>query len=478
MGALLSYSIISGTVMLAMYLAYRLFLTRDNQHGFNRGVLLMIYAVSLAAVPAATFFESIGRETAQAVAVGGFEVVGAGATPVSTPMWGTILIWIFMAGMAAVAARTAATWIRLISVIRSGRKVEREGYTLVVTDDERFAPFSWLRYVVISRKDFDNACAAITTHELKHVASRHWIDLLVAQGVCIINWFNPAAWLMRDELMLVHEYQADMAVIDSGLDPQEYQMLLIKKAVGARFPSLANSLNHSKLKKRITMMYKEKSGAGRKFKALALVPMLALALGATGTPAVRAAVSAISSCGVSSGKGSENPPQDKVSVKVFKVTDFNNYGNETTITIKGEGLGDNLTVSGGTFTTDGKTYRAKSLQCNMTNGVAEIIAKFPFTSVYDKPSMTLTVDGEEVPFDLEKFFDNAQSVIAGGNAATQAASSVPVVINGDLSSLPEGMQLYINGEKVSETDLKSLSNDKIASVSVDRQNNVISIALK
>lgn len=85
--------------------------------------------------------------------------------------------------------------------------------------------------------------------QLKHVRSRHWIDLLIAQAVCVVNWFNPAAWLMRDELMLVHEYQADMAVIDHGHDPQEYQMLLIKKAVGSRFPSLANSLNHSKLKK-------------------------------------------------------------------------------------------------------------------------------------------------------------------------------------------------------------------------------------
>ena len=64
------------------------------------------------------------------------------------------------------------------------------------------------------------------------------MDLLIAQTVCIVNWFNPAAWLMRDELMLLHEYQADMAVIDRGLDRHGYQMLLIRKAAGARFPSL------------------------------------------------------------------------------------------------------------------------------------------------------------------------------------------------------------------------------------------------
>ena len=36
MGPLLSYSITSGLLMLAMYLAYRLFPARDNQHGSTR----------------------------------------------------------------------------------------------------------------------------------------------------------------------------------------------------------------------------------------------------------------------------------------------------------------------------------------------------------------------------------------------------------------------------------------------------------
>lgn len=258
MGGLLSYSIISGLLMLAMYLAYRLFLARDNQHGFNRGVLLGIYVVSFLALPVMSISENpASQSTAMTLSVnesGGTDVI---PTTHSEPVWGTILIWIFLAGMIVVTVRTVIVWARLLTVIRSGEKIIRNGYTLVVTEDERYAPFSWMNYMVISRKDYENNCSAIAAHELKHIVARHWMDLLIAQAVCIIGWFNPAAWLMRDELMLIHEYQADIAVIEKGHDPQEYQMLLIKKAVGARFPSLANSLNHSKLKKRITMMYKE-----------------------------------------------------------------------------------------------------------------------------------------------------------------------------------------------------------------------------
>lgn len=407
MGELLSYSLVSGCLMLVSYIVYRVFLSRDNQHGFNRVVLLAIYAVSLTAYPVLRLTEGMsGESLQQTFETGVREAIGAGATAAPTPIWGNILIWSFIAGAAIVAARTVITWIRLVGVIRSGRKIAHNGYTLVVTEDERFAPFSWMHYVVISRKDYESDNTAIATHELSHIACRHWVDLLIAQAACIVSWFNPAAWLMRDELMLLHEYQADMAVIDRGLDRHGYQMLLIRKAAGARFPSLANSLNHSKLKKRINMMNKAKSGAGQKLKALALVPALALALGVAGTPAVRGALSAISTLKVSAGKSSEKPSHDKTSIPQFKVKNINNYDGKTTVVVRGEGLGDKLTVSGGTFTTDGKTYDARSLSCSMTDGNATITAVFPFVTVFDKVGMTLDINGEETAFDLDAFLAN------------------------------------------------------------------------
>ena len=156
------------------------------------------------------------------------------------------------------------------------------------------------------------------------------------------------------------------------------------------------------------MMYKEKSGVGRRFKALALVPMLALALGVAAVPAVRAAVSTISSSDVSVSKGSENMPQQETSAQRFKIKNFNNNGNETTITLEGENLGNHLTVSGGTFTTSGKTYQAKSMRCEMTDGRAVIVTVFPFTDEYDTSSMTLTINGKDVALDLDTFLSNAR----------------------------------------------------------------------
>ena len=481
MGELLSYSIVSGVMLLAMYLAYRLFMARDNQHGFNRGVLLAVYAVAFLTMPVVGAIERLAAPSASQVPVVTDGVVSAGmpAAPAPQPVWGTVLIWVFLAGMAVVLVKTAVTWVRLSRVIRSGEKVSCGGYTLVVTDDGRYAPFSWMRYVVISRADYRDNCPAIVAHELEHVDSRHWIDLLVAQAVCIVNWFNPAAWLMRDELMLVHEYQADMAVIDAGHDAQEYQMLLIEKAVGSRFPSLANSLNHSKLKKRITMMYKEKSGAGRKFKALALVPMLALAVGVTSVPAVRAAVSTIRNSAVSVSEVSENPSDDKINVQTFRVININKDGRETTVTVRGEGLGNHLTVSGGTFTTDGKSYQARSLQCDMTDGVATIVAKFKLSGDYKKPALNLTINGADVPFNLEDFFNDSQIVVVGYGAVEKSGTPVSALnISGEKSDASDDVTVFLDGNQISEAEMNALPPDDIASVTVDKQANTIIIHSK
>lgn len=474
MGEILSYSTISGLSMLVLYLAYRVLLSRDNQHGFNRCVLLCIYLVSFMTPLIIPVSENISGQSSSVILA--FDTIGnaaATAVSLSKPIWGTILIWLFVAGMITVAIKTAIIWVRLVGVIRSGKKIVREGYTLVVTENEKFAPFSWMHYIVICRTDYENSCSAIIAHELKHIVSRHWIDLLIAQAVCIINWFNPAAWLMRDELMLIHEYQADMAVIDSGRNVQEYQMLLIKKAVGSRFPSLANSLNHSKLKKRITMMYKEKSGAGRKLKALALVPVPALVLVLAGVPAVRAAVSTISNSEVSVGKGSKKLPEREISVQRYKVASINNDGKKTIVVIRGENLGSNLTVSGGTFTNNGRIYKANALNCEMSDGTATITATFPFSEKYKNPKMTLSVNGEEIPFLLEEFFNNSQSVVVGSNAGSSKST---ITINGKSSSMPVGMKIFLDGKEIGECEMPD--TDNIASVTVDRRSNSIRITTR
>jgi TonB-dependent SusC/RagA subfamily outer membrane receptor len=137
-----------------------------------------------------------------------------------------------------------------------------------------------MRYVLLSAGDWSDASRReILAHELEHVRKGHSFDLLLIEALSILQWFNPAVWLLKRELRHVHEYEADASLLQQGIDAKKYQLLLIRKAVGtARFMSLANSFTHSSLKKRIKMMLKKQSHPWAKLKYLCVLPLAACAL--------------------------------------------------------------------------------------------------------------------------------------------------------------------------------------------------------
>ncbi len=292
----------SALVLTLMYLVYKWILSGENHHGYNRAVLLGIYSISFAAppfIPTLSHMLDRGPDEHGTVAVG-MPTVEFGTVDSAAPsVLATVLTVVYFSGVCAVVVATCYSALRLNNIIRKGERYDRDGFTLVVHDDNSLAPFSWRNYIVMNRKDFAESGDLILAHETKHVNARHWVDLMVAQAVAAFQWYNPAAWLMREELKTVHEYQADEAVILSGTDMKQYQMLLIKKAVGGRFQSLANSLNHSKLKKRITMMYNPKTSASRRLRVLALAPAFAAAVLVTDIPAVAGAIDSASGASLS-----------------------------------------------------------------------------------------------------------------------------------------------------------------------------------
>ncbi len=309
MGQMLVYSVVSGLVLAVMYLVYKIALASEKQYAYNRAVILTIYAVALIAPVVAGHLPELpdwrvpvsGGSTVGSIIAPATEGVADPDAPMATDpapsgpsVIPLILGWIYLAGMVVAGIFTLLTVWRLAALIRGGERYDFDRFTVIVYDSPGVAPFSWQRYVIMSRADFEDTDETILTHELCHIESLHWIDLLMAQLVIIFQWYNPAAWLMREELMLVHEYQADEAVIRSGANLRQYQMLLIKKAVGGRFQSLANSLNHSNLKKRITMMCKSRSSAGCRLRALALVPAALVAVAVLATPGIASALESVS----------------------------------------------------------------------------------------------------------------------------------------------------------------------------------------
>lgn len=295
MGELFSITLVSGVMLLCMYLPYKLLLAGERQHRFNRAVIICMYlvAVTVLLLPRISFPVGETANEAATTAVGNITIgpLTGGILAVHAPLWTRVVLWIYIVGVAVTLLKFLWSYLRLMHIIRQGHKEKREGYTLVIADDAALSPFSWRKYVVVGDPQDADEHSAVMVHELRHLSAGHSIDIFIAQLYAILVWYNPVSWLMIDELKTVHEYEADEAVIDSGANLKEYQMLLIKKTAGARLPSLANSLNHSKLQKRVTMMYQSKSKLAGKFSSLALLPALAIGMAVVSVPSVASVIS-------------------------------------------------------------------------------------------------------------------------------------------------------------------------------------------
>ena len=177
-------------------------------------------------------------------------------------------------------------------LIKSASVYRESGVCWIVTD-RQVSPFSWGNYIVMNRKDYE-AYPLIRLHEQMHVFYGHSWDSLWMQLLQVFHWFNPVVWLWQKELRDLHEYQADHGVISCGIDVKTYQLLLVEKAVGTRLYSMANSFNHSSLKKRITMMLKKKSNPWARLKYLYVLPLAAIAVAAFARPEISSELDEIS----------------------------------------------------------------------------------------------------------------------------------------------------------------------------------------
>ena len=292
MGLFFVYIVKSSVCLAGFYLFYRLLLSKETFHRFNRIALLTLLLLSLLLplVQLTTIEQTEVHQTMLTIE----QLLMMADMPVSevTPAEAVtlsgiqILLMVYLSGVLFFACRHIYSLGRLLMLLRSGEKEKMENGMTLVIHQQKISPFSWMKYIVISKVDLEEDGREILIHEAAHVRNRHSVDLLIADICIFFQWFNPASWLLKQELQNIHEYEADESVIREGVNARQYQLLLIKKAVGTRLYSMANSFNHSKLKKRITMMLKEKSNPWARLKYLYVLPLAAIAVTAFARPEI------------------------------------------------------------------------------------------------------------------------------------------------------------------------------------------------
>lgn len=273
-----------------MYIPYMLILRKESFFHFNRILLVSIMLLSLI-LPLCDFHSlSIENNPIQhgMIIIGTPTAVmenGGNATMTESFNWFVLIIYLYIIGVIATLIWKIVQLAVLYRTIHNCVlwKDEQDGITIYCHAQD-IAPFSWLNTIVISEDDYNNNATEILRHELGHIMHHHSLDIILANIIQTIQWWNPFSWLIASSLCDVHEYEADHDVLTSGVNIYQYQTLLIRKAVANTTYTFANNFNHSLLKRRIAMMVKEKSNPWMRTKALLVVMMATITLCSFSTP--------------------------------------------------------------------------------------------------------------------------------------------------------------------------------------------------
>ena len=288
---LLIYQIKVGLCLIVFYLLWKLMLSRETFHRFNRVALLTIVVLALVLPWVKVTMDATAARSM--VMLEELLITPAGAAQAQSAGWS--LNWLTVAGVLYfIGVAASLLWMlhsrwSLHRLLKQGSKKSMpNGITLHVVPGD-IAPFSYFKHIVINEQDYRDNPREILIHEQTHIGLRHSWDVLFIGLVTVFQWWNPAAWLIGRELKQVHEYEADEAVVNQGVDAKQYQLLLIRKSVGDQLFSMANNFNYQSLKKRIRMMTINKSSRWKTLRALAVVPVIALALLAFANPTTETA---------------------------------------------------------------------------------------------------------------------------------------------------------------------------------------------
>lgn len=277
-----AYLIKSSVCILFYELFYRLFLRGETFHRLNRMILLMSLVLSLLLplLDVSGWFSFAGQDGAMPVTELTFslqELVVDQRTAGLLEHQGiaawAVIFGVYLAGIILLLLKNLLVFVYLHRLLKRCRQEQTADGQVYYRCPDRMGPFSWLGRVVLSSADDGPLTDCILAHERAHAALGHSFDLLLVELFLCFQWFNPAAWWLKKDLRLVHEYEADRYVLASGFDARAYQLLLIRKSVGPKLYNMVHSFNNYSLKKRITMMMKRKSKFWTQAKSLYVLPL-------------------------------------------------------------------------------------------------------------------------------------------------------------------------------------------------------------
>lgn len=278
---MLIYILNSSACLAILLVFYKLLLESASIHHFKRYFLLSALIVSLI-IPSLTFVTYVDPVL---IDLEPLKTDHSIKLTKSAPQYFLldnlpIILWsIYSIGVFVFLLKFCFNLNRIFSRIRNNPKHKSDLFINVLVNHLRI-PHTFLNYIFLNKNKFEQneIPPEVLLHEQTHAKQKHSIDILVIEIIQILFWFNPLIYFLKKQIKLNHEFLADHAVINSGIQPKYYQTLLLAFSSTASHQQLTNAINYSSIKKRFTIMKTQTSKRSIWFRTILLLPLLAILL--------------------------------------------------------------------------------------------------------------------------------------------------------------------------------------------------------
>lgn len=353
-----------------------------------------------------------------------------------------LLLYVYIIGALYLISRLIKQTTSVWQLIRKSETLHFNSVKLI-RSDQYPASFSFFSFVFVNPSTHEHEINEIVNHEQEHIRQRHWIDLLLFEILCTIQWFNPIVWIYGRFIRQNHEFLADEHAIRRSSNPAIYRAALLNQMFGEPVISLANSFNYSINKKRFNMMKQITYSPFRKLKLLLVLPLIAGVFYAFATPEYKFVQAnpeqEINQPQSQSANNSIQTNSNQEKIVKGKIVDE-----------KGEPLKNaTIVVSGTTIGT-----------------VSDASGNFELKTTGDSPLFVSYVGYETVKLspELSKEMNiTLKRKIIGIEAVGNSTS------DSEIFRVDGSVLTFVDGKETSEEDLKKIKPDQIESVSVLRK---------
>ncbi len=356
-----------------------------------------------------------------------------------------LLLYIYILGTVYLIYRLIRQTSSVWQLIRNSETLHFKSVKLIRTN--RYpASFSFFSFVFVNPSTHEHEINEIVNHEHEHIRQRHWVDLLLFEIVCTLQWFNPVAWIYGRFIRQNHEFLADEYALRHSPNPAIYRAALLNQMFGGPVITLANSFNYSINKKRFNMMKPITYSPFRKLKLLLVLPLIAGVFYAFATPEykfVQASAEHQINQPQSQSAGDSiqaNSNQEKI-VKGKIVDEQGNLLKNATIIVAGTTIGTVSDASG-------------NFELKMTGDSPLVVSYVGYETAKLSPDFS-----KEMKITMKRAVIGIEVV---GNNPTDS----------EIIRTSDPVLTFVDGKETSEEDLTKISPDRIESISVLRKKEI------